>query len=171
MSPITITPCTEKDLEQVIAKLPPFGLAHHHRSRFSEQLAGIATYLIAWQEDIPIGTVLISWHGDGHARVDDFLPNTPSIKALAVRPDLQSKGIGTQIMQSAENLVKEKGFGQVGLAVGTENTRARKLYERLDYQIFEKIAPYPIKWTVVDENGIERIEGETCIYLLKKLTR
>lgn len=169
MESISIRPCTEAELEHVITKLPPFGLDHHHKSRFFEQVQGTATYLIAWFKQSPVGTLLICWNGDGKPRVDDFLQHTPSLKALAVRPDLQSQGIGTKLIQYAENLAKEKGYTQLGLAVGTENLRAIKLYKRLQYTVYEPIAPFPIKWTYIDEKGVEQIDGETCIYLRKHL--
>lgn len=53
------------------------------------------------------------------------------IHLLAVSPDCQGKGIGSQMVREAINLAKEKGMKAVRLDALASNTPAHKLYERL----------------------------------------
>ena len=56
------------------------------------------------------------------------------IHLLAVSPDCQGKGIGSQMVREAINLAKEKGMKAVRLDALASNTPAHKLYERLGFE-------------------------------------
>ena len=53
---------------------------------------------------------------------------------LYVIPEHRRKGIGTALMQYAENWAKERGDIQIALQVFQTNTPALKLYNQLGYQ-------------------------------------
>lgn len=56
------------------------------------------------------------------------------IHLLAVSPDCQGKGIGSQMVREAINLAKEKGMKAVRLDALASNTPVHKLYERLGFE-------------------------------------
>ncbi|MGB6298329.1 MAG: GNAT family N-acetyltransferase [Rivularia sp. (in: cyanobacteria)] len=54
---------------------------------------------------------------------------------LYVTPSHRRKGIGTALMQYAENWAKQRGDNQIALQVFQTNTPALNLYNQLGYQI------------------------------------
>ena len=72
-------------------------------------------------------------------------PGTWYVNALAVLPDIQGHGIGSQLLAKAEVLAGETGSAGLSLIVSEENTGAYRLYERTGYQPKDRreIADYP----------------------------
>ena len=56
------------------------------------------------------------------------------IHILAVNPDFQSKGIGTEMILEAINLAKEKGMQAIRLDALASNIPAHRMYERLGFE-------------------------------------
>ncbi len=52
---------------------------------------------------------------------------------LEVRKEYQNLGIGTELVAAAESHLRRHGYGQVVLAVRTDNDKAMQLYRRLGY--------------------------------------
>jgi GNAT superfamily N-acetyltransferase len=139
-----------------------------HRRRLEQQTNGEVEYLIAWGQR-PIGHVLIEWAGTKLEPMASALKCSPQIVDLLVITDLRSHGIGTLLMRKAEQSIFARGFRQVVLGVGIENTRARAFYERLGY--FDPgFGPCTVSYPVVDQGGNEAIAAEEVIYLVKELT-
>lgn len=53
---------------------------------------------------------------------------------LAVSPDYQGKGIGSDMVREAINLAKENGMQAIRLDALASNTPAHRMYERLDFE-------------------------------------
>ena len=63
---------------------------------------------------------------------------------LAVSPDFQGRRIGSSLSEYAEGKAQEAGLQTCSLIVDTENPAARRLYERVGYQVvFTKTYPGP----------------------------
>jgi ribosomal protein S18 acetylase RimI-like enzyme len=139
----------------------------YHERRLAAQQDGAADYLIAWGDGSPVGHALLRWSADEPFLRDREL-TAPLVEALAVRPDVQSRGIATAMMLEAERMAADRGQATIGLAVGIENERARALYARLGY--YESgLGEFRVTWTALDADGEERVKGETCTYLVKRL--
>lgn len=52
---------------------------------------------------------------------------------ISVVPEAQGLGVGKHLMQHAEELARKSGHGVLGLMVSSHNTRARALYEKLEF--------------------------------------
>ena len=139
-----------------------------HRKRLASQAEGEAVYLVAWQDDAPVGHLLIRWQGTDAEAVTAALPGCPDLSDIAVHPDRQSRGIGSQLMERAERLIAARGRRRVGLSVALDNVRARSLYERRGYSD-AGLGEFRIRWPYLDDQGRERWCEETCIYLVKDL--
>ncbi len=122
--------------------------------------------LVAWLATAPVGHVLVRWEPDEPLR--SALPGVPAIESLWVKPEHQSQGIGSRLMERAEDLVRERGRDRVALGVGIENGRARRLYEHRGYRD-AGIENCRVEWAYLDEHGKERTQGETCTHLVKTL--
>ena len=63
-------------------------------------------------------------------------PGAGTIWMLEVHPALQSCGIGTVLIQAAEQRIRARGLHRAELGVEDGNPRARALYERLGYAAY-----------------------------------
>jgi ribosomal protein S18 acetylase RimI-like enzyme len=57
------------------------------------------------------------------------------IYALAVRPDLQRKGIGSQMMEQAENWLREHGCPRAKLQIDEARGDVAGFYRKLGYEV------------------------------------
>lgn len=75
-------------------------------------------------------------------------------------------GVGTRMLQTAEADLQRRGFRHVTLNVGQDNPNARRLYERLGYQV---VAEEPGIWSYHDENGQRHEVHEPAWRMEKRL--
>lgn len=57
------------------------------------------------------------------------------LDTVSVFPEHQGKGIGQKLIQALIEQSRECGFSKVGLLVETNNPSARRLYERIGFQV------------------------------------
>ena len=63
---------------------------------------------------------------------------------MSVLPEFRGRGIGSGLMEHAEQKAREAGLEKCSLIVDTENPNAKRLYERFGYQVdFTKTYPGP----------------------------
>ncbi|MBD8837214.1 MULTISPECIES: GNAT family N-acetyltransferase [Paenibacillus] len=55
------------------------------------------------------------------------------IQALAVKRELQNRGIGTKLLRQTENYAKERGISSIILCSGMKRTNAHAFYEHNGY--------------------------------------
>lgn len=140
----------------------------HHPRRAAAHAGGVATFLLAWSGDEPVGYLLLKWTGADEPIVRRSIGGCPEINGVAVAPALRSRGIGTALIREAERRVSGRGIDRVGLAVGVDNARARSLYERLGYRVWDH-GSFDVRWPAPDHRS--GCESETCVYMLKQLRR
>lgn len=58
---------------------------------------------------------------------------------LGVLPSMQGRSFGSQLLAYAEKLACENNLKKCSLIVGGYNTNARRLYERVGYQVIETV--------------------------------
>lgn len=75
------------------------------------------------------------------------------VHAFRVRPLFRNAGLGTLLMQAAEADLLARNYKTVVLAVARDNPAARRLYERLGYQVIGADAG---RWSYRDDRGILR---------------
>jgi len=72
--------------------------------------------------------------GGREAEDDEFF-----IGNLGVIPPMQGRSLGTQMLGYAERLACESNLQKCSLIVGWNNANARRLYERIGYQVVESV--------------------------------
>jgi ribosomal protein S18 acetylase RimI-like enzyme len=77
----------------------------------------------------------------------------------------QGLGIGTRLIQSAEELARSHQYRQIQLAVERGNNGARRLYERLGFQAFTQRVD---AWSYTDHHGQVHWVQED-VFVLRKL--
>lgn len=165
--PIQIKPATEQDSISLNQHLPT-NIPNFHEKKIKEQDSGNNVWLIAWEDNIPVGHIQVRFDGMQDSNyVKQFVNGYAHIESLRVKEEYRNQGIGTQLILESEKLAKQKGLTKIGIAVGeTDNPNARKLYEKMGYKEWDK-GTFNVSWTVKDKSGQEITETEKCIYLIK----
>lgn len=163
---IKIRLCSEADLPALNKAIPEPG---YHERRFEAQQEGTSSYLLAWIGDIPVGHLNLKWGGSGEPEIHEFVNDCPELNAIGVYPpEMRSHGIGRKLIATAEAMIKEKGYKQVGIGVETDNDKAKSLYEKLDYVDWGH-GIYPDRWIEKDDQGNNVQHNDPCYYLIKTL--
>ncbi|MFJ8888817.1 GNAT family N-acetyltransferase [Streptomyces sp. NPDC102402] len=134
-----------------------------HLDRVAEQLDrrahGDVDYLaVCARADIPIAK------GGVDYRAKD---GVGTLWQLAVHPALQSCGVGTVLIEAAEQRIRSRGLRQAELGVEEDNARARALYERLGYHAYDR---QPDAWDEQAPDGTLLRHETMCTMMRKDLS-
>lgn len=125
---VSVRRCKRCDLR----KLEWFGLYAEHRAIFDAEYArhkrGHNVMLVAEANGFPIGQVWIDIEKKRHE-------NVAVIWALRVIPNMQGLGIGSRLVEAAEELAISEDCAEVELGVEKKNLKAKRLYQRLGYRV------------------------------------
>lgn len=157
----------KKDLEILNKELGVGGIPWKHERNIRMQQKGPYLWLIAWENNKPIANLQIMFKGSFSKEVRGQLKNCPHLASLYVKESHRKKGIAKKMMDFAENLLKQKGFSQVGLAVEKGNKFLIGLYNKLGYKDWEKGIVID-SWNEIPNNKLKRINLK-CNYLVKEL--
>lgn len=86
--------------------------------------------------------------------------------AFRVKRPFRGRGIGSQLLQEAEQRLRQMGYGRVVISVARDNRAARRLYERHDYRIFAEDGG---EWSYIDHQGVVRHVSEPAHVMEKWL--
>ena len=160
--PVHLRTATAKDLPL----LEWFGQYRHFRNLFRrtyrEQQAGRRLMLLAVANHYPVGYIFIQFREDFSRRTDRAY-----FYSFRVMDMFQRQGIGTLLLQEAEARAAERGVQRATIAVAKENTDTRRLYERLDYVVYDEDDG---DWSYVDHRGRICYVSEPCWLLEKYLS-
>ncbi|RDD81086.1 N-acetyltransferase [Dyella tabacisoli] len=104
-----------------------FALQHLH---FVRHYAA-ADFLVIEHDHSPVGRFYLL-----HEAAADFM-----IVDIALLPTWRQLGVGTELIRATQNRASSFGRG-VALHVDQRNTAARRLYERLGFQVVAEEGPY-----------------------------
>ncbi|WP_405901087.1 GNAT family N-acetyltransferase [Streptomyces sp. NBC_00727] len=154
-------------LKLSVRDLVPADLAHCGWSGSEQHLVGVAKQLervrlgevdylaVCSAADMPLAK------GGVDYRVKE---GAGTLWQLAVHPALQSCGVGTLLVEAAEQRIRRRGLRQAELGVEENNPRARALYERLGYVAFDR---QPDSWDEKAPDG-SLYRYETMCTLMRK---
>jgi ribosomal protein S18 acetylase RimI-like enzyme len=157
-TPCRIYPATLSDLEQLTEVLAhsfyapagiqglffpmqKFGIQQELRQRLRARQQGYCC-LAAWTGPHLVGTLEISLR---KFRAVPGQNRQPYISNLAVLPHWRKQEIAAELMRGAEGIVQVWGYHRLHLHVLENNSVARRLYQKLYYQVLST-PPDPLEW-------------------------
>ncbi len=148
----------------VVAELRPSDLQtvdqHLPLNRLDQHAEEGSTYLVAWEDDRPVGHAHIAWQRT-HLGL-------PEIQDVFVLPECRRRGIATRLIRAAERQAIRRGWDRVSLSVSVRgNEPARKLYEGLGYRA-ASVAPVRVRGTITLRGQPLEVD-DTLVYLTKSL--
>ncbi len=145
-----------------LPKLEWYGQYTHFRNVFrktyKEQLQGRRLMLVADCGGFPIGQVFMQTGGETRRKTYFY--------SLRVMDMFRGHGIGSRLLDEAENIAIAYGYMSASIAAAKDNPRARQLYERHGFLLIGEDAG---RWSYVDHEGKSRYVHEPCWVLEKTL--
>ena len=111
-----------------------------------------------------IGQCFVSLKGNRPELADGIV--RAYIYGFRVQTQFRNQGIGTRIMYTIEDDLRQRGFRQVTLNVGKDNHNARRFYDRLGYLV---VGEDPGQWSYIDDKGKRRDMKEPAWRMVKDL--
>jgi ribosomal protein S18 acetylase RimI-like enzyme len=138
-------------------------LRSFYRGLWEQHQSGAISMLVADFNAFPIGLAALYWRGkETHSHL-------PDLQSLRVLPAFRGLGIGSILLQTAEQQTRAAGYAQISLSVSVDNVRARRLYERREYSAWGE--PYSAVWSYRDAAGrLVRVE-EVVLDMVKNLKK
>lgn len=123
---------------------------------------------IMWVAELPgrgiIGQLFLQISSNRTELADGY--SRGYIYGFRIRPEFRNQGIGTRMMQVAEDYLIKRHFRWVTLNVAHDNPAAQRLYERLGYRT---VASDAGRWSYLDDQGFERQVNEPAWRMEKQL--
>ena len=155
--PLTIRDLTVEDLPECA-----WSGSRSHLVSVAEALERARLGEVDYLAACPPSGLPVAIGGVDYARV----PGAGTLWQLSVHGALQSCGIGTILIQAAEQRIRGRGLHRAELGVEESNPRARGLYERLGYVAYGR---EPDAWDEEAPDGsISRYET-MCTLMRKEL--
>ena len=149
---ITVAELKPEEVEAVDRHLP--------LNRLDQQVEEQSTYLIAWEDDQPIGHAHLAWSGT-HLGL-------PEIQDVFVLPKLRRRGIAAQLTHAAEDEARRRGWNRMSLSVSREdNPAAAQLYSKLGY-VDAGVDPVRVSGQIMLRGRPFDVD-DTLVYLTKEL--
>jgi ribosomal protein S18 acetylase RimI-like enzyme len=135
---------------------------HLYRAAYTEAQKGGRLILLAEQDGAIIGQIIARF-GSDLAYLEDG-SQCGYLYSFRVRPLHRNQGVGTRLIQAAEAALRCRQYGKAVIAAAIDNVGARRLYERLGYQV---LTEDPGEWSYIDDRGRMRWVAEPSFIFLK----
>jgi ribosomal protein S18 acetylase RimI-like enzyme len=135
-----------------------------YRRAMTEAQRGRRILLVAEVDGRIVGQIFIQL-ASGRAELADG-ERSGYLYAFRVRPSFRGQGIGSQLLEAAEQALRVRAFERAVIAVAQDNQAALRLYENHDYRRF---AEDPGEWSYIDHRGRLQRVSEPAFILEKRL--
>ena len=163
-----ISDCREEDVELLDKHMPFPGAVTSYQRRYARQRAGEGTFLVAWRNEVPVGSCEVRWEGCAAPEVRAAHADCPEVSGLGLWPEtLRIPGIAAELIREAERLAAARGCPRIGLGVERNHPRATALFRRLG---FFATTPYLDCWSYEDSAGMAHRVADARTFMVKRLT-
>jgi GNAT superfamily N-acetyltransferase len=165
MSDIEIRPAEEADLGLLI---DTFGDEKFFTERLARQNDKRGVLLTAWIQRDLIGSAYVRMEPADEQDIRERLPGVPMLNRIEIRPDYRNRRHGTELISAAEQLLADRGYSEVALAVRTDNDDAYRLYKRMEYVPWDN-PPVECMYETKLPDGTSELGTEECYVMVKWL--
>ncbi len=158
-----VTPDAVKSLETFLSS----GDFSKHKNRLQAQEEGTGEYLVAWYI-IPVGHIYIIWGGCDDGPLAGRREREPFLEDVYVHPAARRKGIGTMLMNAAEEVIRKGGYDRAGLVVSINNPQVETMHEERGYREAE-LGIFESRRIFIDKGGREKKWATKVKYWVKDL--
>ncbi len=148
---IEIRELSDADLADVDDALP--------LNRLDQWRRESSTFLIAWDEQRPVGHAHLAWEGTKLG--------VPEIQDVYVAESARRRGVATELTHAAEAEALARGHERISLSIGTGNFAAQTLYGRLGFEN-AGLEPERVQGTIMLRGEPFEVD-DTLVYLVKRL--
>jgi ribosomal protein S18 acetylase RimI-like enzyme len=148
---IQVRPLSEDEVAVVDDALP--------LNRLDQWRRDGSTFLIAWDEERPVGHAHVAWDGTKLG--------APEIQDVYVAESARRRGVATALTHAAEAEALARGHDRLSLSVGTGNFAAQALYDRLGFA-HAGLEPERVHGTIILRGEPFEVD-DTLVYLVKRL--
>lgn len=134
------------------------------RRAYLEQHNGKRLMLVMDFNGYPIARLFIQFLSTDGIMADG--KNTGYIYSFTVMEHFRNLGIGTRMLNTAENILRKRGYQLATISVAKHNTRALKLYKREGYRLY---AEDKGQWQYHDHEGKIHYVNEPSWFMKKSL--
>ncbi|MFA9404856.1 MAG: N-acetyltransferase family protein [Anaerolineales bacterium] len=135
-----------------------------YRQALDEAKLGRRILLVVENEGEILGQIFIHLKSKWNHH---FAPDrTGYLHSFRVKPRFRMMGIGTSLLQEAEERLLDYGFSRAIISVAKDNVPARLMYEKLGYTIFAEDTG---EWSYFDDNGVLQNIIEPSFILVKRI--
>ena len=124
-----------------------------------------ADWILAFDQGSEVGHLRIRWGGTKNTYAKQFVKKTPNIECFGIKQEYQSLGIGTKILKTAEELIKNHGYRLAGLSLEITNAKAKEFYLKRGYNEWDH-GIYKVEWEEIKNGKISKA-STINIYLIK----
>ncbi|WP_328998962.1 GNAT family N-acetyltransferase [Kribbella sp. NBC_00709] len=160
-----IRPATRSDVDELIESFAEAPAAQYHvRGRWDVQQRDDGLFLLARRDGDIVGQTMIL----RASKYDEVQAAADPAEINGLHAFVRGEGVGTALIRAAEAVAGDWGRPAIGLGVSPDNPAARRLYERLGYELWS--GPRVIdRWTEQAADGtVVRTYADECDYLLKR---
>ncbi|MEV0379028.1 GNAT family N-acetyltransferase [Nonomuraea sp. NPDC050643] len=163
------------DIRQAVhADLPALvrslGQKAYFTDRLTRQETGHGFLLVAWEAGVAVGDVYVWLAPAEEPELRALLPGVALLTHLEVVSWRRNEGIGSLLLQAAEQRLAAIHHTKVALGVGLDNLDAQRLYRRRGY-VEWRHGPVATTDVVYHANGRHELRPELCRILIKPLHR
>ncbi len=140
-----------------------------HTDRFQQQNDGKAVYFGAFINNFAVGYVLLSLDNKEDVMAYTHHETCADMIDLLIIEPLRNYGIGSRLALACEEFCRENKIPYLGLDVNpTDNSAAKRLYERLGYQAVGELHLDGV-YEYTDAQGNQGKYEDWCIDMIKKI--
>lgn len=162
---VTIRPAVEADLPALEWDGQYAHYRRLYRHAMNEAKRGRRLLLVAELSGELVGQIFIQFNS-GRSELADGM-RSGYLYSFRVRREYRKQGIGSDLLQSAEAVLRSRAFERAVIAVAQDNEGAQRLYDAHGYRRF---AADPGEWSYLDQNGDLRSVNEPAYLYQKNLT-
>jgi ribosomal protein S18 acetylase RimI-like enzyme len=135
-----------------------------YREAMKEVRKGRRVIFVAETDNQLIGQIFVNLHSTWRNSMIGL--RTGYLHSFRVKPEYRNRGVGRQLILTAESVLAEHGFHRVVISVAKSNEGALRLYQNLGY---EKFRDDPGRWSFLDHNNQVQHISEPASILRKSL--